>query len=284
MPAEHRIDHIKSLLGKVYDGPYKDQLSQFAEIFISGIDANERQKVVVLVHGIRTQGNWFDTLERRISSLDGVEVHHCKYGFFNSLKFIFSKNWRKTAKEAVLVNFNLAFNKPENRNKDFYLIAHSFGTYLSAEILKDNPHFQFDKIIFCGSVVSENYRWDTLKNGPRYPVINECGTNDFYPILAKGLTWTFGASGTTGFHYAKNRYHDFQHSDFFADDFYEKFWIPFITEGEHVPSNHSADRPELAWRIQILSETNGSLYYALLGAIILLAVIIWIIWTIYKLI
>ena len=46
-----------------------------------------------------------------------------------------------------------------HRDADCSIIAHSFGTFVVARILRDNTDLELDRIIFCGSVVSHKFRF-----------------------------------------------------------------------------------------------------------------------------
>jgi hypothetical protein len=111
------------------------------------------------------------------------------------------------------------------------LIAHSFGTYAVARILRDQPQIRPVRVIFCGSIVPQNLRWDLIPNRPQ--IINDCGTRDLWPLLAASTTWGYGPSGTVGFGTPgiQDRYHDFAHGSYFDRDFVETYWKPWIHDG-----------------------------------------------------
>jgi hypothetical protein len=108
-------------------------------------------------------------------------------------------------------------------------------------------------MLFCGSIVQRGYRWDQLKNLGN--VVNDCGTKDIWPVLAESTTWGYGASGTFGFGSPSivDRFHPMRHSDYFARDFVERYWLPWICHGTLVKSSTEADRPTAPYWLSLLT-------------------------------
>jgi hypothetical protein len=89
-------------------------------------------------------------------------------------------------------------------------------------------------------VVPSNFDWRAVEDQirgdeKRNAIINECGTRDIWPVMAQSITWGYGATGTYGFgtFNVRDRFHNITHSDFFADEFARKYWIPLV-KGEKV--------------------------------------------------
>ncbi|AVO46952.1 hypothetical protein C6569_18880 [Phreatobacter cathodiphilus] len=99
----------------------------------------------------------------------------------------------------------------------------------------NEPDIVFHRVIFCGSIVPDDFRIAPFRAqlGPS-PILNDCGTHDVLPVLAKSVTWGYGASGTFGFGTAgiHDRFSKFSHSSYFSRDFVEEYWLPFIAGGE----------------------------------------------------
>ena len=49
------------------------------------------------------------------------------------------------------------------------VIAHSFGTFILASILRDHTDLEFRRIIFCGSVVRHRFRFEEYSAGSTSP-------------------------------------------------------------------------------------------------------------------
>jgi formylglycine-generating enzyme required for sulfatase activity/pimeloyl-ACP methyl ester carboxylesterase len=195
-----------------------------------------RKTVVILIHGIRTEAWWQDRVSFILEHEADATVIPLKYGYFDLLRF-----W---------CPFGICRDKPIKRlhdeiadireqYKDFRLvvIAHSYGTYAFSRILLANPYFKFDRVILCGSIIRESFDWSRVEDqilaeSKRDGIINECGTKDVWPVLARSASWDYGASGTYGFGTfdVRDRFHPNRHSDFFQTDFVRTYWVPAVID------------------------------------------------------
>jgi hypothetical protein len=84
-------------------------------------------------------------------------------------------------------------------------------------------------------------------------LINDCGLNDVWPVLAKSTTWGYGSSGRFGFGHSrvKDRFHSLGHGGFFTTAFAENYWAPFVSRGEIIEGE--AERPTTAWWLSVLT-------------------------------
>lgn len=249
LPEAHHVScaqvFLKSLDGPALRAAVEAQINaHFAKISL----AHVKPKVVVLVHGIRTQGDWFKIVKSELRNFEPFKVEECKYEYFDLFNFLCPILTRHFPKKKTLRNLHSII--ADNGDADYYLISHSNGTYVMSHILAESPHIQFKGIIFCGSIVNENFRWDTLKSFPRDMFINDIGTKDILPVLAKISTIGYGASGRFGFnhHGVMNRHHNLGHSGFFTSEFIARYWTPFLVHGEKVESPWDLEKPaEKAW-------------------------------------
>lgn len=212
-----------------------------------------RKICLVLIHGIRTHAVWQDKVKRLLKAHTNVKVVPAGFGFLDVFKFLF---WfrdtpiRKIARELR----DVPSLHPDHQ---IIVIAHSFGTYVISEILRNEPDIRLSRLILCGSIIPESYRWDTLSRPPApATVINEVGTNDIWPVLARVGSFGYGPSGSFGFKTGRviDRFFQYGHSDFFTDNHISGFWKPFVLSGEVVESAWGDERP------------NPPLYISLLGA------------------
>src|SRR5262249_30252264 len=118
------------------------------------------------------------------------------------------------------------------------ILAHSFGTYIVAEILTSKPDIKVHRLVFCGSIVPFDHPF-LHQIGHRITdcVVNDIGTRDVWPALANSITTGYGDAGTYGFRshpkVTDRWFKGFKHSDFFLDvDFCKENWIPFFKQGE----------------------------------------------------
>jgi hypothetical protein len=177
----------------------------------------------------------------------GFFVVPTSYGRFGVPRFLSPFIWlRQEAIRRVASDIRLGIRsyKQMKRKEPQHLsvIAHSFGTYVVGRILLQFPEFTWDRVIFCGSVVRDNFPFDQVLERFHHPLINEVGSRDFWPALAESAGWGYGSVGSTGFNRppVETRWHKgFRHSDFLSDKFCTAFWTPFL-EGERPKR---ADKP-----------------------------------------
>jgi len=114
------------------------------------------------------------------------------------------------------------------------IIAHSFGTYLVARLLEKYPMLRFDKVIFAGSIVNEDYNWpEILGRGQVSLFRNDYGRLDPWPRIAKMLVPRTGGSGTGGFQKShslmvQKPFSHYRHSDYFHQSHFALEWIPTL--------------------------------------------------------
>ena len=74
-------------------------------------------------------------------------------------------------------------------NASFSYVGHSNGTYLLARALRDYPAVRFRNVLFAGSVVRRDYRWDqAIRAGQVICVVNMVATSDWVvAIFPSGL-------------------------------------------------------------------------------------------------
>ena len=195
---------------------------------------NANKTVVILIHGIRTTARWQSRAAAKIEAATSARVIPLKYGYFDILRFLcpFGICRRGPIERLRKQIEGVRDQYPEHR---IVLFAHSFGTYALSRILMENPHFKFDRIVLCGSVIPENFDWSRVGSQiraaeRREAIINDCGTRDVWPVIARAVTWGYGASGTYGFgdFNVRDRFHPLTHSQFFEDKFIDRYWVSAV--------------------------------------------------------
>jgi pimeloyl-ACP methyl ester carboxylesterase len=185
--------------------------------------------LVILVHGINTRALWMDEVKPALSDA-GLLVESTSYGEYNPIRFLLPGQFlRRKAIDRVVTDINTAIRL--HRPECLSVISHSFGTFVIARVLADHPEFKWHRIIFCGSVVPENFPLFQYTDRFDPPLINEIGTKDFWPALAECTGWGYGSVGSTGFNRpgVESRWHNgFRHSDFLTRQFAETYWVPFL--------------------------------------------------------
>jgi pimeloyl-ACP methyl ester carboxylesterase len=230
---------------------------------------------VVLIHGIRTAAGWRERIGNELEAANaGLTPIPIGYEFFDVVRFLAPiGSSRRDAAETVWNKMKTIYDNPNIEHVS--VIAHSFGTWIVGHILK-NHTVKFHRVILCGSVLSTTYDWDGVqdkiaappfKNAPTVKIVNDCGTKDIWPIMAKFMTWGYGVAGRWGFQHAlvKDRFHQpLTHSDFFKHGFATNNWVPVLNGTLTKGADKGIDPPGWMNLLTILK-----LPYLLLAAIAL---------------
>lgn len=223
-------------------------------------DRNTFTHCVILLHGIQDTAGWYESVGHGLQDIDLVRVVSPGYGFFHVLLF-----WLPFVRNLPYSNVREQIREVSSTHRVTSIIAHSFGSYLTARIIRKNPDLRFYRVILCGGVVSERFPWHKLPNMPK-AVVNDCGNFDRYPLIAKLACFGYGVSGRFGFKNIKvtDRYHDVDHGGFLNEEFAQRYWAPFIRNGEIVPSKRSLSS---SWFAGAVSAIPGGFLWGL-GALI----------------
>ena len=243
----------KEALNCISNDKDRREIENMVDVFLNIQQTNS--SVVVLIHGIRTYAQWQELLKSELEKDAGTKkVYPLGYGYFDLICFwlpYYFFRWHRINK----ITQKLRNIQAEHPTENIIVVAHSFGTYIIADILSENPDIKIHRLLLCGSIIKNSFRWDKLPKIPRGGITNDCGTKDFYPILAKALSWGYGSSGRFGFktNEVEDRYHDLDHSGFINSSFMKKFWIPFIVNGEHIPSDWNTKIPTPCLLLNLLN-------------------------------
>jgi hypothetical protein len=190
------------------------------------------REIVLLLHGIRTNAGWYQMVSDVIQKELNFKVEPLKYDYFDAIRFlcpVFTRN--KPIRKFIQEYHDI---RNENPGVPISVIAHSFGTYAISKALKQDKNIEFNRIIFCGSIVPSKFRIaDYRSQLGEDPILNDYGVNDVYPVVAKAVTFGYGATGTFGFGTTgiRDRMSRFSHSEYFNRPFVEDYWIPFLRDG-----------------------------------------------------
>lgn len=245
-----------------------DLLELFDGLFdakINGIADDPNAIVLVLVHGIQTDGAWHRLVQKELEDVPNINVVSVGYECVTPAQLFSPFRGTPVAKIAREMR-DARLMEPKAR---LMVIAHSFGSYIVSEILRTEPDIQFERIIFCGSIVPRDFQWAIFaRSMSPFSIVNDVGTEDFYPVLATFSTSGYGSSGRLGFQTARvtDRYFRYGHSDFFNSDHVRKFWRPFITDGQIEKSDWDIQKPKSSVLVMMLSHPWIGRLMALLAA------------------
>lgn len=221
---------------------------------ISGIQENPDSIVLLLIHGIQTDGSWQKLVSNDLGDIKNLNIVELGYECVTAAQLV--SPFRSTPVKKITDDIrDLRRREPRAR---LMVIAHSFGSYIVSEIIKKSSDISFEKIIFCGSIVPRSYPWG--RYAPRMEkgsIINDVGTKDIYPIIATCSSLGYGASGFRGFQngLVLDRYFPYGHSTFFDKKrkHIKRFWRPFIESGKVRKSLWDVRKPKTGLGALMLS-------------------------------
>lgn len=263
---------------RMNDVPAVAATEEFWEQWKNGTLTLRQQEVILLVHGIRTFAGWQPMVKRVLEEIPNTVVIGIKYGYLDAIRFWFPLFTRQAAINDLrreIQNARAAYSDAQ-----ISVIAHSFGTYAVSRIIADNPDIKFHRVILSGAIIPRSYRWDYIRGRLATDVVNDYGTRDIWPVLAKCLSWGYGDTGRHGFGRTGviDRGHNYAHSDFFNEKFVRDYWKPWFEENRVAPSQWEEHAPPPSWFLSILSVVP--LQWILCS--VLMAAVIWLLTSAYR--
>ncbi len=234
--------------------PALSATDEFWKLWKAGNFASRQEEVILLVHGILTFAGWQPMVKRVLEEIPNTHVIPIKYGYFDLFSFWFPCFTR--ARPIEDLRRQIQSTRAAHPEARLSIVAHSFGTYAISQILLEHPDIQLHRLVLSGAIVPRTYRWDYVSSRLSEPVLNDYGTQDIYPVLAKCLSWGYGDTGRHGFGRGAtvtDRGHDYAHSDFFNETFVRDYWRPWFDSGELIPSPWEEKAPPPSWFLGLLS-------------------------------
>jgi pimeloyl-ACP methyl ester carboxylesterase len=200
---------------------------------------------VIAIHGIRTHGAWQEQLQWLIDHEYRVSVpfRNWKYGKITSAALIPSRQRalvRRFVDDVREAEGDLAGVFAGARVPPADVVAHSFGTWIVAHALQEEPELRLGRLVLVGSIVRPNWDWDTpLDRGQIQAVLNYCGDRDLPVKVAEWGIPDSGPSGVHGFPSTDPRLFNVirpggQHSTAFEKGLlvptFEAVWQPFLAD------------------------------------------------------
>jgi predicted phosphodiesterase len=225
----------------------------------------DRKHVVVLVHGIRDFALWQTKVAAPLEE-NGFKVAMTNYGRFNLVEFLVPIPFFRNSAIATILN-QLRIIKQNNESAYLSVVAHSFGTFVVAQIMKREFDIKFHRVIFCGSVMRYNFPFEDFQNRFDAPIVNEVGTRDVWPAIAESVTLGYGSAGTYGFRrpLIYDRWHNgAAHGYFLSDKFCERFWLPLLSDDTIVSGARSPESTRVWLRLLTIFKVKYLLVAGLL--------------------
>lgn len=202
-----------------------------------------QKPVIFLLHGIMSRGIWCDEAAVPLQNA-GFTVRKLDYGNFSPFQLASKK--ARNAKIKWLHDRLYPEQLATQSTATPSIIAHSFGTYMIANMIKQfDDKETFDKVIFCGSIVNQDFDWGKLcRKGVVNKVLNQFGGLDFWARIVSEVVRDAGAAGYAGFNddadgrvLQQGKKH-FKHGDYFYARNYADNWVTFLKDGDLEPSDH----------------------------------------------
>lgn len=253
-PHHEQINYLLKRTSEIKDENERETVKQFIILHLQNPNSpnGKEKKYLILIHGIRTYSAWQDLVKERFKN-DDIDVVPLKYGWFNMFGFLLPLFWRSSFNKILK---DLRRIQSKNPGCEINLISHSFGTFLTGELLGKAQDVNVNNIILCGSILPSKFDWNDLPRSiPDNKIVNDIGTKDILPVIAKQLIYKeYGNSGAFGFGSSVviDRHHDFGHSGFFSSEFIDKYWKPFILNDEIIESEWSHKRSTPSLFMQVL--------------------------------
>lgn len=214
---------------------------------VTSLNTSPPSDIILLVPGIRDfASRWQEVAKRVLELHPSTMTVGVRFGFYDVLSFAAPFDMSGGPYKKLLKAYSNAIEAHPHAR--ISVVAHSFGTYLVGRLLMQNAAVKIHRLLLCGAVIREDYEWEEVvdrflkEEAPlRDRILNECGTDDIWPILAKALSKRYGHAGRHGLDdnvYSRSVYYDGGHSLFFSEQHMRSTWKPYLAEGV-VPEGNS---------------------------------------------
>ena len=146
------------------------------------VDPAVRQ-VVFVVHGIRDLGRWSANFEDEIrakKSSEKIVLLSPRYNYLGMGPFLLP-SVRQHHVRWLMDEITEAHAKYPNAER-FDYIGHSNGTYLLADALRNYRSLKMERLVFAGSVVPQNYDWQTIVDRDQIKEVRNYKTSDDWVV------------------------------------------------------------------------------------------------------
>jgi hypothetical protein len=176
-----------------------------AQTRMKGFDARRTgdEHLVFLVHGIRDFADWQDSLAtkfRETASNQGlplIDVVQVRYGYFSALQFLLSGERERATKSFVDLYTQTKARYP---HAICHAAAHSNGTYVVGEALRNHSFVRLRNVYLAGSVLSLEFMWPGLVGGH---VRSDRAAQDWPVGVLCRILSRIGRVPILGFHYRR---------------------------------------------------------------------------------
>lgn len=212
---------------------------------------------VFITHGIRTYCFWADHARYIFKREFGFESTVARYGLVDLLTFLVKKTIRDKLAIDLLVTLRRV--KRQDPESKLAVVIHSYGTMLTYRALELADRLgiplEIEAVVLNGSILPQDCDWfkflDREKNDRSVNVkrvLNVCGDEDIWPVVASKVVQGAGPSGAFFFSVDSREIENLRlpecgHSDMLSEKQVRELWAPFITgagikvEGGPIPAS-----------------------------------------------
>jgi len=158
--------------------PLQVQKRAGATVFSVPLEVREPEQAVFLVHGIRDFAGWEDSLAakcREVAADHGqrlIEPVEVRYGYFNAFQFLLAAE-RERATQSFLDLYTQS--KARYPSAVCHAAAHSNGTYVVANALRNNEYVELERVYLAGSVLTRDFDWAAVGPNRNPSTDAQCG-------------------------------------------------------------------------------------------------------------
>jgi len=147
------------------------------------VDQGSNRTVIFLIHGIRDNAEWQEDIDYHMRYLHKkvtspgedavIHISQVRYGYFNALQFLFPSE-RKRAVRAFSDEYLRVLSRfPDLPQENIHVYAHSNGTFVFGQALKQFSEIKVNRVLFGGSVLPTSFPWKKFVNCRR----SSCSTS-----------------------------------------------------------------------------------------------------------
>jgi pimeloyl-ACP methyl ester carboxylesterase len=200
---------------------------------------------LIALHGIRTRGPWQEQLQWLIDRqfLRTVPFRNWKYGKILFRAIVPSQQQRvvrRFLEDLRQATDDMADVLRSGEAPPPDVVAHSFGTWVVAYALQQDPNLRLGHVVLVGSIIRPDWPWtNSIERNQVTGILNYCGDRDPWVRLAERFIPDSGPSGRVGFTDQHDRLLNLvlphaTHSSAFTDwqlpISFEDVWRPFLAE------------------------------------------------------
>jgi len=192
----------------VPEHPEADRSAPVVRGSVSEVEGEKTRRIVLILHGIRDEGEWMTELRRLIENESDAKVAPLHPERISLTRFLLAARYLNYIKKYRDLVAEVLANYKEG---DVVFIAHSYGTWCLADIIRNWSYRENLKpvgIVLCGSILPQDTPWGELWNRVfrRYReeqdlpwVWNDIGGRDPFPLLARLVSKDYRDAGVSRF-------------------------------------------------------------------------------------